>query len=60
MEKHQKKNIVGKMILNEDFFDNVETSDIVSDEVPTEKSYGSFDYKMKVVFYFNIKNGLLI
>ena len=54
MEKHQKKNIVGKMILNEDFFDNVETTDIVSDEVPTEKSYGSFDYKMKVVFYFNI------
>lgn len=44
------------MILNEDFFDNVETSDIVSDEVPvpTEKSYGSFDYKMKVLFYFNI------
>lgn len=54
MEKQQKKNIVGKMILNEDFFDNVETSDIVSDEVPTEISYGSFDYKMKVVFYFNI------
>ena len=54
MEKHQKKNIVGKMILNEDFFDNVETSDIVSDEVPIEKSYGSFEYKMKVVFYFGV------
>ena len=55
MENYQKKNIAGKMILNEDFFDNVETTDIVSDEeVPTEKSYGSFDYKMKVVFYLNI------
>ena len=54
MENYQKKNIAYKMILNEDFFDNVETSDIVSDEVPIEKSYGSFEYKMKVVFYFNI------
>lgn len=55
MEKHQKKNIADKMILNEDFFDNVETTDIVSDEeVPTKESYGSFDYKMGVVFYFNI------
>lgn len=42
------------MILNEDFFDNVETADIVNDEIPVEKSYGSFDYMMKLVFHFSI------
>lgn len=57
MEKEQKKNIVGKMILNEDFFDSFDDENI--DEVTKEEIIPSYENNLLICHYIPTNKKLL-